>query len=156
MIRAKTRAELIEGLLRDGLTVRLPASGKSMLPLFDEGCILKVSAKAREVKAGDVIVYTSMHGSLVAHRLAGIVDTDGGRVYLACRDLSLTPDEPVTPERILGKVVANEGKPHGILRPAAAGVFKPFFLSLVKLKNLLVVAAYMIRSGRGYGKNAAA
>ncbi|MFC0216446.1 hypothetical protein ACFFK0_29035 [Paenibacillus chartarius] len=84
--------------------IELPAQGTSMFPLICEGDICRFAACGPgELERGDVVLYSSASGRLVAHRLLRV---ESGRLLLVCKgDTNLGCDEPVAPEQLLGKLV---------------------------------------------------
>ena len=93
----------IEGLA-GGETFRLVVAGRSMAPVLVEGDELVAvrTAGGRGWKLGDIVVLDLPGAGLVVHRVvwssAGSVRTRG--------DGSGLVDAPVTPERVLGRVVS--------------------------------------------------
>lgn len=99
------KAELVEGLLRDGLEVRLHVLGGSMKPCVRPGSVLRFSA-ASSPTVGDVVLTRLSNDALVAHRVIAVegswIRTKGD----ACR----APDAPVPSSRVLGSAVRLEGR----------------------------------------------
>ena len=118
--------ELITELLQDGYKVSFSASGHSMYPtIMANETIMVEPIDPAKVKQGDIILYRT-NGRLVSHRVVGInilVDNYAEsssdissqpavrghhRFFILRGDASLTCDEPVKFDQILGKVVAVE------------------------------------------------
>ncbi len=83
----------------------------SMEPLIkvQDAVIIKRSTE-ENIKVGDVVTYRSLdpafYGVLVTHRVTGIVDVDGKKVYTTKGDHNETTDRtPVYFDQIRGKVV---------------------------------------------------
>jgi signal peptidase len=94
-------------LLRGGERVRFRATGRSMAPAILDGDVLTVvPAGPEEIRPGDVILYPGAWG-LLAHRVVARLE-DGS--FLAQGDAIGSDREEVAPDRILGRVVAVNGK----------------------------------------------
>jgi signal peptidase len=84
--------------------IELPSNGCSMFPLIRQGSVCRFSRDLEPVRVGDVLLFVSLAGALVGHRLHRI-ERDGAAVRYVCRgDSNLTFDAPVTAERIVGKL----------------------------------------------------
>ncbi len=96
--------DLTTELLSQGATVRFRPSGRSMYPSIREGEVITVEpVQASDVKIADIVLYRSERG-LIAHRVIEISLRDS-RVFGLRGDASLSCDEPVTAQQILGRVV---------------------------------------------------
>ena len=96
--------DLTTELLSQGATVRFRPSGRSMYPSIREGEVITVEpVAASDVKLADIVLYRSERG-LIAHRVIEIASRDA-RVFRLQGDASLSCDEPVAAEQILGRVV---------------------------------------------------
>ena len=75
-----------------------------MYPSIREGELITVEpVQASEVKLADIVLYRCERG-LIAHRVVEIASRDA-RVFQLRGDASLSCDEPVRAEQILGRVV---------------------------------------------------
>ncbi len=87
--------------------------GRSMLPLFSTGDIVFITrAEPDQIKVGDIIVYRSLLGGYIVHRVVKVVVKDGKYYYVTKGDNNLLPDyfefegKPGVPyERVVGVVV---------------------------------------------------
>ena len=96
--------DLTAELLSRGTTVRFRPSGRSMYPSIREGEIITVEpVSASDVKLADIVLYESDRG-LIAHRVIEIASKDAW-VFRLRGDASLSCDEPVAGQQILGRVV---------------------------------------------------
>jgi len=96
--------DLTTELLSQGTTVRFRPSGRSMYPSIREGEVITVEpVRASDVKSADIVLYRSERG-LIAHRVVEIASRDS-RVFRVQGDASLSCDQPVEAEQILGRVV---------------------------------------------------
>ncbi|HBH62542.1 MAG TPA: hypothetical protein DDX85_12560 [Nitrospiraceae bacterium] len=93
-------------LLGSGTDVRIITRGVSMFPLINTGDRITVSPE-RNPTMGDLIVFTS-NDQMVCHRLVRVFEKDGMKYYQTRGDSLFSPDEPVTLNQILGKVVRIE------------------------------------------------
>lgn len=82
--------------------ISLPSEGNSMFPLIQQGEVCRFeSFDPTTTKKGDIILFWSTGGKLVAHRVYEI-----GNPYICKGDTNIQFDEPVRLERILGKLVS--------------------------------------------------
>ena len=78
-----------------------------MYPSIREGELITVEPVAvSDVKLADIVLYRSERG-LIAHRVVEIASRDA-RVFQLRGDASLSSDEPVSEQQILGRVVGVE------------------------------------------------
>lgn len=104
---------LTGNLLWEGYSVRCRTYGMSMYPTIEDGEKVVVEPVApAQIKRGDIILYRR-HEGMIAHRVVRIARTkqrgrSPQRCFILRGDASDSCDEPVEPERILGKVVAVE------------------------------------------------
>jgi signal peptidase len=98
--------DLSTDLLRRGQSVRFRAPGRSMQPTILDGEVITVAPVASpDVKKGDIILYRSDIG-VTAHRVVRIDRRNGAITRFIFRgDAPGSPDEPVTVQQVLGKVV---------------------------------------------------
>lgn len=114
-------AELIEGLLRSGVDVRLEVEGRSMRPLLNGGEIATVSPAAPDSLAcGELVLCRGAGSRLVLHRLVAVTGTGAGRRWHTRGDALMACDEPFDAGQVLGRVTRIEGL-RMALAPAAAG-----------------------------------
>ncbi|MEM1639222.1 MAG: signal peptidase I [Desulfurococcaceae archaeon] len=91
--------------------------GKSMLPLLREGDIVFITrVKPSEINIGDVVVYKTPMGTLIIHRVIGIVVENNKYYYVTKGDNNPAPDflyfvngKGIPYERIVGKVIELNG-----------------------------------------------
>ena len=163
--------ELVTDLLKDGYRVRFNAPGHSMYPtIMANEPVLVAPVDPEEIYKGDIILYRS-NGSLIAHRVMGIVRDDKAKEFsslieafspevhfpqestavkseegyalaaskIDCSteklffilrgDASLTFDEPVISDQILGKVISierngNSLNPYSLQHKLTSWLFK--------------------------------
>jgi hypothetical protein len=109
--------EVSRELLRQGLCVRFRPGGQSMQPTIRDGEAVTVApVRATEVSRGDILLYGTEKG-LIAHRVLGIYgDCEADRLFILRGDSSVSADEPVRAEQVLGRVVAVEREGRGSIR----------------------------------------
>jgi hypothetical protein len=109
--RISAICELLAEALRRGRTVRIRAQGTSMLPALWPGDVLTV-APATDIALTPGAIALTVHGErLVAHRVMQRIGS-GGAVSLITRGDALEHgDPPVPAARVLGIVVARNGRP---------------------------------------------
>ena len=91
-------------LKRDGF-IQLPALGDSMFPLIrqDDLCQFAVCEPAR-LKKGEVVLFYSRTGQLVAHRFYHKKDIEGIPYFVFKGDTNLGFDFPIQANQIVGKL----------------------------------------------------
>ncbi len=96
-------------LLSQGTTIRIKAHGYSMYPSIKPGSLLiiePVKIKGDPVK-GEIVAVKREKG-LVVHRVVDIIIRNGTRYYIARGDSNAFPDNPVSIEKIAGRVIKAE------------------------------------------------
>jgi signal peptidase I len=137
--RSTAFTEVAAELLGRGRSVRFRAEGGSMHPAIRAGDKLVVQPVALdELGIGDVALYRNGRG-VTAHRVVAVPGHAGqGSLFLMRGDAGGMRDEPVEPERILGKVVAVEsGGPGTALWRACAGLIRACFPFRTRSARLL-------------------
>ncbi|MBT2657103.1 hypothetical protein J7E81_18040 [Bacillus sp. ISL-18] len=99
---------------RDGW-LELPASGNSMFPYIQKGNLCRfVPCKPSLLKKGDVILYYSQIGQLIAHRFVGTTTVKNQSLFLLKGDTNLGFDQPIEEHWILGKLETVQKKQFNI------------------------------------------
>ena len=100
---------LTADLLGTGHALRFRARGGSMHPFIKDGDVIEVQPiSAVAIRRGDVVFCRNGGGRVVAHRVIR-VRSESGRVALVIRgDALACPDGLISPEQVLGRVVALE------------------------------------------------
>ncbi|NJD54883.1 MAG: hypothetical protein FIA94_00580 [Nitrospirae bacterium] len=93
-------------LLGNGYDVRISTRGMSMFPLVSTGDKITI-APGGNYEIGDLIVF-KRDDQMVCHRLVRIFAKDGNNCYQTHGDSFFHPDDPVTADQILGKVIQIE------------------------------------------------
>lgn len=84
----------------------LPSYGTSMYPLIQKGNICRfVTFDSETVKKGDILLYHSSSGQLIAHRFICLKKTNNRLEYVLKGDTNPCIDEPIFPEQIIGILV---------------------------------------------------
>jgi signal peptidase I len=105
MLIDQTTFELLKSTINKDGWLELPAYGNSMFPFIQEGNICRfIPFDPHLIKKGDVILFISKTGQLIAHRY--IVDQikNNKRVYLFKGDTNLGIDVMIEQSQILGKL----------------------------------------------------
>jgi signal peptidase I len=101
---ATAKCELAGEVLRSFGTLRFPASGRSMLPVFwPEDTLVVESVVANQVHIGDVVV-VGRRGSLCAHRVIRVEGDVENPRWITQGDALPAPDLPVFENELLGRV----------------------------------------------------
>jgi signal peptidase I len=97
--------------------LELPSFGDSMYPFIKQGNICRfVSCETKQLKKGDVILFYSHTGQLIAHRLVSIITKENKLLFLLKGDTNLGFDQLIGREQILGKLVTIQ-KQHKTVNP---------------------------------------
>jgi len=101
---ATVKCDLAGEVLRSFGSLRFPAAGRSMLPVFWPEDTLAVERVApNQVHIGDVVV-VGRRGSLCAHRVIGVEGDAGNPRWITQGDALPEPDLPVFENELLGRV----------------------------------------------------
>lgn len=86
--------------------IDLPAQGSSMFPFIRHGDLCRfVPCEEAQLRAGDIVLYHSVSGQLVAHRLHLIrTDRKAPALFVCKGDTNLGPDQPIRYDQIIGKL----------------------------------------------------
>ena len=133
---------------RDGW-LEIPASGNSMFPYIQKGNLCRfVACKPSLFKKGDVILYYSQTGQLIAHRFVRTTTEKNQSLFLLKGDTNLGFDQPIEAHWILGKLETVQKKhdkvsvDHFIVRiwgklilsfPALSGILRNYLNRKLKL-----------------------
>ena len=106
-LAAESFAELSEGILGRGNSIRFRAFGRSMLPLIRNGDVVTTRpVSAEKLRVGDIVLHRIGRDRLVAHRIVQLGHTNGKAMLTTRGDASLSPGDQVSAEQVLGHVVA--------------------------------------------------
>ena len=98
------KCELAANVLRSFGKLRLEVGGLSMLPSVWPGDILLIErSEMKEITAGDIVLF-ARQGRLVAHRVTSKSAMGDMSLAITQGDGLLSPDDPVSPTELLGKV----------------------------------------------------
>ncbi|MBC8080493.1 MAG: signal peptidase I [Gorillibacterium sp.] len=93
----------VEQIIHKKGWIEIPAHGSSMYPLIREGNICRFhQVQHKKIRKGDVILFHSSSGELIAHRLHTFVQQQDKELYLCKGDSNLGMDEPISFKQILG------------------------------------------------------
>ena len=112
-LEARDRAgcELAAEVLRSFGSLRLRATGASMLPAIWPGDVLSISGHAAtEALPGDIVLFRR-DGKLVAHRVVARTIREGRVQWVTRGDNVEGNDDPVSSNEILGKITTIERGP---------------------------------------------
>ncbi len=105
MLFEQAAIELIKStVVKDGY-IDLPSMGDSMFPLIKQGDICRFySLNHNSIKKGDIILYFTDSGRLVAHRYIKALYLEDKIQYIFKGDANLGLDQPVFENQLLGKL----------------------------------------------------
>lgn len=95
-----------EELLRSGTNVRINTYGFSMFPFIGTGDKIVIRPE-KKMNIGDIIVF-KRDDRMVCHRIVTVFEKDGIKYYQTMGDSHFHLDDPITADRILGKVLKIE------------------------------------------------
>ncbi|HXX54055.1 MAG TPA: signal peptidase I [Thermodesulfovibrionales bacterium] len=97
--------DLFQDIINSGLSLRVKATGGSMIPFLKSGEILTIrKASPASLKKGDLLFFRSSNGHCLLHRIIMIKQTQKSFLIQTKGDGLIEPDEPVPDTRIVGKV----------------------------------------------------
>ena len=108
-LRASALKDLSSSLLSEGKTIRIKAHGYSMYPAIKPGSLIiiePISQKEKPVE-GEIIAIKRGKG-IIVHRLTRVIIREGVRYYIARGDSNATTDNPITIDKIVGRIVGSE------------------------------------------------
>lgn len=101
-------SDLSTELLQSGYSVRFRPPGHSMHPTIRDGETVVVEpVSALSVRRGDILLCRTQRG-LTAHRVVAVRKNEQARVFILRGDASVSCDEPVEAEQVLGRVIQVE------------------------------------------------
>lgn len=118
--------ELLAEALRRGRTVRIRAQGTSMMPALWPGDVLTVAPATNAALAPGAIALTVAGDRLLAHRVTHRIESDGAVSVITRGDALEAIDPPVPAARVLGIVVARNGRPVADARRTPSRLFAKF------------------------------
>jgi signal peptidase I len=105
LIDDQTFQLLNKTIKRDGW-LDLPAFGNSMYPFIKQGNLCRfISCDSSIIKKGDIILFYSPSGYIVAHRLISIKKIQSKLLFQLKGDTNLGCDPLIEEEQIIGKLV---------------------------------------------------
>lgn len=98
--------ELFKQTIKKNGWMELPSTGNSMFPLIKQGNICRFSVcDPSMIKKGDIILYWSSTGRLIAHRFYKTDSQSGKLFYIFKGDTNLGFDELIEEKQLLGKLI---------------------------------------------------
>ena len=95
--------------------IELPALGCSMFPLIQEGNKCRFHAiPLKAIKKGDILLYRSARGELIALRFCAIVEENDQLKYLCKGDTNLGHDPLIEEDQILGILYSIQTGAHNL------------------------------------------
>ena len=89
--------------------LNLPAYGNSMFPYIKQGDLCRFTpCDPALINRGDVILFFSGNGQLIAHRFVQKKIINTKQLFLFKGDTNLGFDQPIEEEKILGKLISIE------------------------------------------------
>jgi len=128
-------------LLAEGKTIRIKAHGFSMYPCIKPGSLLLIEPINLKgfPRPGEIIAIKRESG-LIVHRLTRIINKNGISLYIARGDSNAYPDNPVSIDKIAGRIVRAETTGEN---PALADIrinTKPrYFINRIRVIGILLL-----------------
>jgi signal peptidase I len=119
--------------------IDLPAYGNSMFPLIRKGDLCRFTfSYPSKLKKGDIVLYHSVTGQLVAHRLSNAKELHGNPVFILKGDSNLGFDQPVEEQQIIGVLAyIQKGDKRVQMKGFSASFWGWLILSIPILSGLL-------------------
>jgi signal peptidase len=97
----------LQRLIKKRGWIDIPSSGVSMFPLIKEGdiCRFQPIESTNDLKKGDIILFVTLQGNLVAHRFCEKFMKNEDPFFIFKGDTNYNPDPPVEEWQIAGKLV---------------------------------------------------
>lgn len=106
---------LLKNTIKKDGWLELPSFGDSMYPFIQQGNLCRFAhCLPALLKKGDVILFYTNTGQLIAHRLVSIKIVENQRFFQLKGDTNLGGDQLIGEDQILGKLISVQKK-HGIV-----------------------------------------
>jgi signal peptidase len=102
---------IVKKLISSSGTIIIPSNGFSMYPVIrpQDECHF-IQTIEQELQIGDIILFGDPDGLLVGHRIVRITGIQSKRIYTCKGDTNLYPDQPISYDQIVGKLLCIERK----------------------------------------------
>jgi signal peptidase len=101
----KETLQLITHVIQKNGWIELPAQGTSMYPFIKKGDICRfIACETSSIRKGDIILFRTSLGSLVAHRFYQSKSINHQIQYHFKGDTNLGHDEAIAHDQIIGKL----------------------------------------------------
>jgi signal peptidase I len=138
-MREKTKAVLLKEVLEKENEIKVKVRGVSMFPFLRRGHSLLVSGTdCGQIRVGNIILYYD-EGEIYCHRVFS--KKDGSITVKADANVCA---EPLSPEDLIGKVVAIERKGRTIRIDNTLGYIRGLFISRLSLFTSFLLNTYGI------------
>jgi signal peptidase I len=132
-------AGLFQDILERGLSLRVKATGRSMMPFLMGGEILTIKkVSSASLKRGDLLFFRNPHGYPVLHRVIRKKLDKNVFIFHTKGDALGQFDEPVTDNHVLGKVSTIERKHTNCARPINLESFFWVAMNYLAALNILI------------------
>jgi len=97
---------LFEEILKNGSSIRVKVTGRSMAPFLCSGQIVTIKKVALDaLRKGDLIFFKNSHGTPLLHRIIQKRNSSNNKIIFRTKgDALIAYDEPVQYQSVLGKV----------------------------------------------------
>ncbi|WP_158638534.1 signal peptidase I [Metabacillus litoralis] len=104
----KDTVDLLLSTIRKYGWMDLPSHGTSMYPFIKKGNICRFTQFNEDtVRKGDVLLYYSTTGQLIAHRFIVVKKNNKeNKTYILKGDTNICSDEPINKDQIIGTLVS--------------------------------------------------
>jgi signal peptidase I len=128
-------------LLSEGKSIRIKAHGYSMYPRIKPGSLILIEPLNIKglPRKGEIIAIRREKG-LIVHRLSGLIRKNGVTYYIARGDSNAYADNPVTIDKIAGRVVRAESTGENPVPADVSINTKPnYFINRIRVIGLLLL-----------------
>lgn len=101
--RSDAMFQLLTRIMKRDGSVVMPAKGSSMYPIIREGNLCRFRpVETQRLAIGDIILFSSDSGQLIAHRLLSVRRSEDQLLYICKGDTNLGCDAPIRREQMIG------------------------------------------------------
>lgn len=131
--------DLFKKVIKKNGYIDLPAQGNSMFPIIQKADICRfISCSPLHFKKGDIILFHSQNGQLIAHRFCESKLIDGIEHYFFKGDSNLGFDQPIVEEQVIGKLIFIQKRHSNInMEDFRVSLWSKLILSFPSLSGLL-------------------
>jgi len=131
-------------LLSEGKTIRIKAHGYSMFPCIRPGSLILIEPlNIKGLPRNGEIIAIRREAGLIVHRLAKIINKNGGTYYIARGDSNAYADNPVKIEKIAGRVIRAESTGENpVVADISINTKPKYFMNRIRVIAILLLKKF--------------